>query len=93
MKIIKVEAIELRLPESQVLDKASSAQDALILKIHTDEGIVGIGEVDSPPRVAKAAIEAPLSHSIASGLGRILIGMNPLDIRLINEKLYRSTFY
>jgi L-rhamnonate dehydratase len=93
MKITKVEAIELRLPESEVLDKASSAQDAMIVKIYTDEGIVGIGEVDSPPRVAKATIEAPLSHSIATGLGRILIGMNPLDIRVINEKLYRSTFY
>jgi L-rhamnonate dehydratase len=93
MKITKVEAIELRLPESEVLDKASSAQDAMIVKIYTDEGIVGIGEVDSPPRVAKAAIEAPLSHSIATGLGRILIGMSPLDIGVINERLYRSTFY
>lgn len=93
MKITKVEAIELRLAESEVLDKASSAQDSLIIKIHTDEGIVGIGEVDSCPRVAKAAIEAPFSHSIASGLGRLLIGMNPLDIRVINEKLYQSTFY
>lgn len=93
MKITKVEALELRLPESEVLDKASSAQDSLIIKIHTDEGIVGIGEVDSSPRIAKAAIEAPLSHSVASGLGRLLIGTNPLDIRVINEKLYRSTFY
>ncbi len=93
MKITKIEAIELRLPESEVLDKASSAQDSLIIKIHTDEGIVGIGEVDSCPRVAKAAIEAPFSHSVASGLGRILTGMNPLDIRVINEKLYQSTFY
>lgn len=93
MKITKIEAIELRLPESEVIDKASSAQDSLIIKIHTDEGIVGIGEVDSCPRVAKAAIEAPFSHSVASGLGRILTGMNPLDIRVINEKLYQSTFY
>ncbi len=93
MKITKIEAIELRLPESDVIDKASSAQDSLIIKIHTDEGIVGIGEVDSCPRVAKAAIEAPFSHSVASGLGRILTGMNPLDIRVINEKLYQSTFY
>jgi len=93
MKITKIEAIELRLPESEMHDKASSAQDALIVKIHTDEGIVGIGEIDSSPRVAKAAIDAPLSHSVTSGLGRILIGMNPLDIRVINEKLYQATFY
>ena len=93
MKITKVEAIEVRLPESEVEDKASAAQDALIIKIHTDEGIVGIGEVDSSARVAKAVVEAPMSHSVASGLDRLLIGMNPLDIEVVNEKLYQSSFY
>ena len=93
MKITKVEAIEIRLPEEEVLHKSSSSQNSLIVKIHTDEGIVGIGEVDSSPRVAKSVIEAPFSHPSASGLGRLLIGMNPLDIRVINEKLYQSTFY
>ena len=66
MKITEVEAIELRLPEAEVEDKASAAQDALIIKIHTDAGITGIGEVDSSARVAKAVMEAPMSHSIAS---------------------------
>ncbi len=93
MQITKVEAIEIRLPESQVLDKTSSGQDALIVKVYTDEGIVGIGEVDSSSRVVKATIEAPFSHTIASGLGRLLIGMNPLDIKVINDKLYQSSFY
>jgi len=93
VKITQVEAIELRLPEAEVEDIASSAQDTLIVKIHTDEGITGIGEVDSLPRVAKAIIEAPMSHSIATGLGRLLIGMNPLDIEPINELLYQRTFY
>jgi L-alanine-DL-glutamate epimerase-like enolase superfamily enzyme len=93
MKIVRVEAIEVRLPEPEVRDVASAGQNCLIVKVHTDEGITGIGEVDSSARVAKAAIEAPFSHSVASGLGRLLVGMNPLDFRTIHEKLYRSTFY
>jgi L-alanine-DL-glutamate epimerase-like enolase superfamily enzyme len=93
MKITKVEAIEVRLPESEMEHKASAAQDALLIRIHTDAGIVGIGEVDSSARVAKAVVEAPMSHSIATGLGRLLIGMNPLDIEVINERLYQATFY
>ncbi|MFW6150079.1 MAG: mandelate racemase/muconate lactonizing enzyme family protein [Chloroflexota bacterium] len=93
MKITQVEAIELRLPEQEVFDKASAGQNSLIVKVHTDEGITGIGEVDSSPRVAKAAIEAPFSHSLASGLGRVLTGMNPLDTRVIYETLYQSSFY
>ncbi|GAG81693.1 unnamed protein product [marine sediment metagenome] len=47
MKITKVEAIELRLPEPEIIDKASGAQNSLIVKIYTDEGIIGIGEVDN----------------------------------------------
>ncbi|MFC1903429.1 mandelate racemase/muconate lactonizing enzyme family protein [Chloroflexota bacterium] len=96
MKITKVEAIELRLPESDLIgyDKlASPAGNTLIVKIHTDESIIGYGDVDSQARVAKAAIEAPSSMVMASGLGRLLIGMNPLDFRLINDKLYQASFY
>ena len=40
MKITRVEAIEFRLPEPEIEDKASAAQDALIIKIYTDKGIV-----------------------------------------------------
>ena len=88
MKITKVEAIELRLPEEEVrAEKYSSAQDAVIVKIHTDEGIIGIGDSYSSPHVVKAMIEAPLSGASASGLGRLLLGMNPLDIRPINHML------
>ena len=93
MKITSIEAIELRLPEADIVDKCSSGQDALIVKIHTDEGITGIGEIDSSSRVAKAAIEAPFSHSVTSGLGRLLIGEDPLDMRVLWEKLYQATFY
>jgi hypothetical protein len=46
----------------------------LIIKIHTDAGILGIGEVDSSPRMAKTVIEAPMSNNVATGLGRLLIG-------------------
>ena len=93
MKITKVEAIEIRLPEREVEHKASSTQDACLIKIYTDEGIVGIGEVNSSPHVAKAVVEAPLSSSATTGLGRLLIGMNPLDIEVINEKMYQESFY
>lgn len=96
MKIAKVEAIELRLIESEMVDypdRASPAGNTLIVKVHTDEGIVGVGEVESSAHVAKAVIEAPSIMVMVSGLGRLLIGMNPLDIRVINDKLYQSSFY
>ena len=93
MKITGVEAIELRLPEEMIEDKASAGQNSLVVKIYTDEGITGIGEVDSHANVAKAVIDGAFVHSVCTGLGQVLKGLDPLDIRVINEKLYQSTFY
>ena len=79
MKITEVEAIILRQP---VVDGAiaDGSQDDLIVRIHTDEGITGIGEVDSAPEVVKTVFDAPHSHYIATGLRHVLIGQDPLDI-------------
>ena len=55
--------------------KRTEMQDAAIVRVHTDAGIVGIGEADSSPHVIKAIIEAP-SHSIMTGI-RELLGEDP----------------
>lgn len=93
MIITNVEAIELRLPEEQVKPIPCGVQDTLIVKITTDEGIVGIGEVESSPRIAKAVLNAPMSNIFITGLGRLLIGKNPLDIEPINQLLYSSSLF
>src|SRR4029077_2848221 len=79
VKITDIEAIILR---QTVVDGAiaDGSQDDLIVRVHTDEGIVGIGEVDSAPEVVKAVFDAPNSHYIATGLRHVLIGQDPLDI-------------
>jgi L-rhamnonate dehydratase len=90
MKITKVEPIVLRLPE--VRDVTDGTQDDLVVKITTDEeGIWGIGEVDAPPTVVKSLLQAPLSHSWAKGLEKLLIGENPLNISYLWDKLYRGS--
>ncbi|HVY99910.1 MAG TPA: mandelate racemase/muconate lactonizing enzyme family protein [Dongiaceae bacterium] len=94
MRITKVEAILLRPPGPIKTDIADGSQDALIVRVHTDAGIVGLGEVDSSPHVAKAIIEAPASHKIASGLGAVLIGEDPLQVGRLWRKMYdRSVYY
>ena len=61
MKITDVEAIHLRLP--QVDEIADGTQDVLIIRIHTDAGLVGIGEVSSQSYVCKAIFEAPFGRA------------------------------
>ena len=46
MRITDVEALLLRQPEVDA-SRADGSQDGLLIRVHTDEGIVGIGEVDS----------------------------------------------
>ena len=92
MKITDVQAIVLRQPAMDV-SKADGSQDALLIRIETDEGITGIGEVDSLPPVVKAIVDAPPSHAIASGLRRLLLGENPLEIDRLWHKLYRGSIY
>jgi L-alanine-DL-glutamate epimerase-like enolase superfamily enzyme len=89
MKITNIEPIVLRLPV--VKDITDGTQDDLILKIDTDEGITGIGEVDAPPTVVKALMKAPLSHSWARGLEQLLIGEDPLNIGYLWQKLYEGS--
>lgn len=66
MKITGVETIYLR--QADVKTQCDSGQDALIVKVTTDEGITGIGEVDSNPLGAKGVIEGPFSHTTAAGV-------------------------
>ncbi len=65
LKITAVEAIYLRLP--QVKTQCDSGQDALLVKVSTNAGITGYGEVDSNPIAVKGCIEGPFSHTTATG--------------------------
>ena len=67
---------------------ASSAQDDIVVEIHTDEGISGIGETDVNPWIARACIEAPGTHNMGLGLTEMLIDADPLDVEDLWEKLY-----
>ena len=91
MIIDDVTAYVLRLPV--VTDAADGTQDTVLIKITTDEGVVGWGEVDSCPSVVKAIVEAPLSHKICNGLANILRGHNPLAIDDCMTIMYEGVNY
>jgi len=83
-QILRIENVEA---------KTASSQDSILVRVRTDTGLVGVGEADSSPEMVKAVIDAPFSHNIASGLRRLLIGENPLEIERLWQKMYRSTLY
>ena len=92
MKITDVQAVILRQP---VLDEgiADGSQDDLVILVHTDEGLTGIGEVDSAPEAVRALVDAPGSHAIANSLKELLVGEDPLEVDRLWYKMYRGLIY
>jgi L-alanine-DL-glutamate epimerase-like enolase superfamily enzyme len=68
-----------------------SAQDTVLVEVHTDEGITGIGETDANPWVIKAIIEAPGSHIMSLGLKELVLGQNPTEPVALWDRLYKFT--
>ena len=91
MKITKVEPICLRIPKWEA--PCEWGDDAFLVKVYTDEGIVGLGESDTSTTVARAMVEAPESNLYCGGLSRLLLGENPLEIQKLWDKMYWSSNY
>ena len=87
MKITKIDCHVL-VQETYDVAATSSAQDDIVVEIHTDEGISGIGETDVNPWIAKACITAPGTHTMGLGLTEMLIGEDPLQVESLWERLY-----
>jgi L-rhamnonate dehydratase len=91
MKITRVEPIHLRLPD--VNERCDGSQETLVVRLHTDAGLVGIGEADSSALVAKAIVEAPLSHKICRGLADCVLGQDPFEIDKLIHRMYEGSIY
>ena len=88
VKIVDVEPIVLRLDRVDAT-RADGTQDAFLVRVHTDEGVVGIGEADTSPYVARTIVEMPASHSIARGIRELIVGEDPLQI----DRLWQLMFH
>jgi len=87
VRIIDVECHVLLDPDYDI-GATSSAQDDIVVEIHTDEGISGVGETDVNPWMARAAIQAPGTHTMGQGLTEMLLGSDPMDVEGIWDRLY-----
>ena len=89
MIITDVETLHLRLPN--VAEIADGTQDVLVVRIHTDTGNTGIGEVTSQSYVCQAIFEAPRSAERRHGLAEILVGQEVDDVDRLWQRMYYNT--
>jgi L-alanine-DL-glutamate epimerase-like enolase superfamily enzyme len=90
MKITQIDCHVLLVPEYDA-SACSSAQDDLVVVIHTDEGISGVGETDTNPWIARECIKARGTHCMGRGLEEMLLGEDPLQPEAIWQKLYSGS--
>lgn len=90
LKITQLEAIPLRLPVKYVLKLATGEYPFLnpvLVKIHTNQGITGIGEVECYPGYDRIGPEPPkgVVQLLEESLAPIIVDKNPFDFELINR--------
>ena len=84
MKITSIDIIDV----ANDFQSASSKWRPVCVRINTDEGISGFGEVGLAYGVGASA-----GFGMAKDLARLLIGMNPMDTEAIWEKMFKKTFW
>jgi L-alanine-DL-glutamate epimerase-like enolase superfamily enzyme len=92
MRITDVEPLVLRMDRVDVA-RADGTQDAFLVRVHTNEGVIGIGEADTSPYLARTMIEMPSSHAVARGLREVLVGEDPADVDRLWQLLFRATYH
>jgi L-alanine-DL-glutamate epimerase-like enolase superfamily enzyme len=92
VKIVDVEPLVLRTGQPDT-NRADGTQDAFLVRIHTDEGIVGIGEGDTSPYAAAEMVAMAPSHSIARGFRELLIGEDPLRVGPLWRRMFSATYH
>ena len=90
MKITKIDCHVLLIPDYDAA-ACSSAQDDLVVEIHTDEGLVGIGETDTNPWVARECIRARGHALHGAGAGRDAAGRRSARSRGLWQQLYSGS--
>ncbi len=76
MKVSSIETVAL-------LDPGKASET--VVRVHTDEGISGIGQAESPSLVIEAIIRCD------GGLEEILRGEDPLQVERLWQKMYAAT--
>lgn len=90
MRITRIDLHILVVPDYDAL-ACSSAQDDLVIEVHTNEGIVGVGETDTNRWIAWECIRARGNHGMGLGLEETLIGSDPMEPEAVGETLYRGS--
>jgi L-alanine-DL-glutamate epimerase-like enolase superfamily enzyme len=92
MKITNVEAIHMRVEDPNI-SLFDGSYDNCVIRVHTDEGLIGLGETESMAPAIQAIINGPSAHSHARALKEVLLDSDPSDPKALWQRMYEATDY
>jgi L-alanine-DL-glutamate epimerase-like enolase superfamily enzyme len=98
MRITDVEAIVLdtgkNWPDPAEASEVHGVRFVSLIKITTDEGIVGWSDVETQPHVGRAVVEVPSAGMVGfESIRTSLVGEDPLERERLWQKMYRHMAY
>src|SRR6476469_10447324 len=91
VRITAVEAIPFAVPyrrEPRFASGTVSSADNVLVRVHTDAGLVGQAEAQPRP-YTYGETQASIVHTVRATLGDLLVGLNPLDTEAVNARCGR----
>lgn len=88
MKIERVETFQKTIPLRHVTDSISHEIVQVFVKVTDAEGRVGLGEADTTPPTGPSAAE--LIRTLEEDLGRVIVGLHPLERSILLRSLEDS---
>src|SRR5260370_37773535 len=92
MKITNIEAMHLRVEDSNI-GLFDGSYDDCVIRVSTDAGITGIGEVESLAPAIQGIVNAAPAHNHARGLRELLLGRDPSKPEELWQLMYDATDY
>jgi L-rhamnonate dehydratase len=92
VKITDIQAIHLRVEDPNI-GLFDGSYDDCVIRIETDEGITGIGEVETLADAVQGIVYARPAHNRAWGLRELLLGKDPSNPKDLWDLMYESTCY
>jgi L-rhamnonate dehydratase len=97
LKITDVQAYVLEAPGDYGVIKGVDSHGPkymCVIRVRTDAGIEGWGQVETQPHVVKAIVDAPGEGSgVFSGLRSLALGEDPCQVERLWDKLFLGSFY
>lgn len=96
MKIVEAEVIHLRQGAEYGVPadgaESSGVPNLCLIRLMTDDGIVGWADVETQPTVARAAMDAPDQFAFR-GIRHSILGENPLEVDRLWTRMYKDSIY